>query len=211
MHRLFAFGLALVLLSGQAFGDSLFRQKEQRSGTLVSEKRARFEKGDILTVLIREEIDAQTVSDTDTKKESSVEAMAPSAQNAFLVANKPGGLNILNPEELPNWSIESENEHKTAGKTQRKSTLTTSITCEVMKVYENGNLKVEGEKKVTVNREDSLIKVSGVVRSRDVSPSNTVQSTQLANADIELRGKGPLWNNQRRGIISKILDWFSPY
>ena len=211
MHRLSAFALVLVLLGGSALADSLFRQEEQKSGTLVSEKKARYEEGDIVTVLIREEIDALTVSDTNTKKESSVEAQALAAQNAFLVANKPGGLNILNPEELPNWQVEAENEAKTTGKTRRNSSLTTSVTCTVTEALENGNLKVEGEKQVTVNREDSLIKVSGVVRSRDVTPANTVQSTQLANAKIELRGKGPLWNNQRRGFFTKILDWFSPY
>jgi hypothetical protein len=33
----------------------------------------------------------------------------------------------------------------------------------------------------------------------------------VANVTIELKGKGPLWNNSRRGIITKILDWFSPF
>jgi flagellar L-ring protein precursor FlgH len=81
----------------------------------------------------------------------------------------------------------------------------------VKKVYDDGNIDIEGEKRVTVNREDSNLFVKGTVRSRDVSPGNTVLSTQVANVTIELKGKGPLWNNSRRGLITKVLDWFSPF
>jgi len=62
-----------------------------------------------------------------------------------------------------------------------------------------------------VNREDSYLRVSGVVRAEDISPDNTVPSTLLADATVDLDGKGPLWNNQRRGLITRFLDWFAPY
>ncbi|HEO70398.1 MAG TPA: flagellar basal body L-ring protein FlgH, partial [Candidatus Hydrogenedentes bacterium] len=45
----------------------------------------------------------------------------------------------------------------------------------------------------------------------DISPAHTIESARLADAQILLRGKGPLWNNQRRGLITRFLDWFSPY
>jgi flagellar L-ring protein precursor FlgH len=78
-------------------------------------------------------------------------------------------------------------------------------------MFENGTLLLEGEKNVSVNREDSRIYVKGIARARDISPTNTIDSTQLANATIELRGRGPLWNNQRRGLLTRFLDWVSPY
>jgi len=61
------------------------------------------------------------------------------------------------------------------------------------------------------NREDTEFFVTGTVRARDVTSQNTVESTQLANAKVQIKGKGPLWNNQRRGWFTKILDWFSPF
>ncbi len=203
---------AVILAAGlmcAARADSLFSREVEAGGTLISDKTATFEEGDIITVLVRENIDARTQADTDTKKESTLEADAPAAANPFLVSNS--GLNILNPGELPNWDIGIENEHKTTGQTTRANRLITTISCTVVKVHPNGNLDIEGNKKVTVNREDSTLEVAGTVRSRDVGPGNTVLSTQVANANIELKGQGPLWNNSRRGILTKILDWFSPF
>ncbi|MCX5759408.1 MAG: flagellar basal body L-ring protein FlgH, partial [Candidatus Hydrogenedentes bacterium] len=66
-------------------------------------------------------------------------------------------------------------------------------------------------KTVSMNREDSTIHVSGIVRARDVTPANTVLSMQVANAQIILKGKGPLWNSQRRGLLTRFLDWVSPF
>ena len=206
-----SFLLMAAFVAGVAGADSLFTQASAKSGTLISEKTARFEVGDLITLLVQEKIAASTSADTNTKKESSVENEADEQENSFLVADTPGGLNLISPEMLPNWNIEAKNETKARGKTLRNSTLVTTIACVVTEAYPNGNVRLEGQKQVTVNREDSLLVVSGIVRSKDVTPANTVLSTQMADAQVQLRGKGDLWNNQRRGLITKILDWFSPF
>lgn len=194
-----------------AVADSLFSAAVAERGTLISDKTSRFEVGDIIVVQIRESIDASTTSGLNTKKESEVEATANPSANTFFIADGKGGLNIFNEEELPNWQVEIENEHKGNGSTKRTNSLITTVTCTVTEVMRNGNLVIEGEKKVTVNRDDSTLWISGVVRGRDVTASNTIQSNQVANAVIELRGQGPLWNNQRRGLLTRMLDWFSPF
>lgn len=199
-----------LIASFHAAADSLFSQTVASQGPLVSDLKARFEPGDIITVIVRETVDASTTAGTNTKKESDVESQANAGDNQFFVADNPG-LNILNEEELPNWQVEAENETRTTGTETRRSQLQLTITCMVVRVIDDELLLIEGEKRVTVNREDTFMKVSGIVRARDVSASNTVASNQIANAEIELKGKGPLWNNSRRGIFTKILDWFSPF
>ena len=201
-----------LLFAHGASADSLFNQKLAKDGTLVAERKARFNPGDIVTVLVREEIAADTTSNTNTKKESDVGAEAAASENEFLVAvPKDGGIGLVNEARLPNWSITGENEHKGTGSTKRSSSLTTTITCFVSQVLPNGNLMIEGTKKVTVNREDSILTVSGIVRARDVTAENTILSTQVANASVELKGTGPLWTNQKRGLVTRFLDWFSPF
>jgi flagellar L-ring protein FlgH len=191
--------------------DSLFTQRVAKAGTLVTEKLSRYQPGDIITVLVRETLDARTSAETNTTKESEVVAAAPAASNPFLVAAQPNGNNILNAGELPNWNVTGENETKNDGDTIRKNTLTTSITCTVMESLPNGNLRIEGQKQVTVNREDSTVYLSGIIRSKDITPENTIQSTQVADVAVRVKGKGPLWNNQRRGLVTRFLDWFSPF
>ena len=211
MRALALIPLLAVAAAAHAQTGSLFSDRTEAAGTLISERRAKFEPGDIITILVRENIDAQTQANTNTRKESEVSATAPIAANPFLVQRQPDGLGVINPGELPNWQIETDNEHRTQGRTQRNNRLVTTIAARVVEVEPNGNVVIEGSKRVTVNREDSFVKVRGTVRQRDIGRDNTVSSNQVADAEIELQGKGPLWNNQRRGLITRFLDWFSPF
>jgi len=210
---------ALMLCGPIVLADSLFTQEVAEQGTFVSLKKKKFQPGDIITVTVREKIEASTNSNTNTKKESDVESQADAGSNGFLVTpksdgtdpNAPDGLGLISPGKLPNWAIGTKNEQRTTGQTQRQNELVATITCTVKQMFPNGTILIEGEKNVSVNREDSRIYVKGTARARDVSPTNTIDSTKLADATIELKGRGPLWNNQRRGLLTKLLDWVSPY
>lgn len=205
--RIITVALALAT-AWNAQGDSLFQKTAAKPGTLIS-KTNNFKVGDIITVKINETINSTVTANTNTKKESTVEAEAPPAQNPFLV--DPEGPDLISEQELPNWSIDSKNETKTRGQTVRQATLKTSVGCVVTRILENDLLFIEGEKIVATNREDSNLLVTGLVRARDVGTDNTIDSSRIANATIKLSGKGPLWNNQRRGLITRALDWFSPF
>ncbi|HNR30953.1 MAG TPA: flagellar basal body L-ring protein FlgH [Candidatus Hydrogenedentes bacterium] len=205
--------LAGALLAGAAaWADSLFDHQAQQAGTLTAEPRAKFKTGDIITVLVREKTTASTRVDTRTRKESDVESEADPNDNMFWVGGEDSDTNgIFNPGELPNWKVEAENEHRSRGETRRTNEFVTTITCTVIEVMPNDNLMLQGEKRITTNREDSLFIVRGMVRAKDVTPQNTVLSTQMANATVELKGKGALWNSDRRGLLTRFLDWFSPF
>lgn len=204
-----AIPMLLLMAAPLAAGDSLFTASAAKTGTLIAERKARFEIGDIITVLVREKIEASTTADTNTKKESDVQSQAAESANEFFVADDPG-FNITDKERLPNWDLSSENETKTTGKTRRISELESTVPCRVVAAQPNGILTIAGQRKVTVNREDSMLSVSGSLRAEDVSPGNTIPSTLLADASVVLSGKGPLWNNQRRGWLTRMLDWVGP-
>jgi flagellar L-ring protein precursor FlgH len=206
MKSFLTLSIAVFLVMSQGVADSLLSHNAAKQGTFVSEKITRFSPGDIISILISEKIDASTSADINTKKESDIESKGDAGENSFFV----NGLGLVDADTLPNWAIESENETKNTGKTSRKSDLTTTVSCFVSQVLPNGNLLLEGQKQVTVNREASTVVVSGVVRSRDVSPENTITSAKVANLAVQLRGKGPLWNNQRQGFLTRMLNWFSP-
>ena len=211
IKKLFIMLLLMGSIGHGSYGDSLFNQESAKKGTLVASKN-RFEVGDIITVTVKETINSTVQANTNTKKESKVNSKAPETTNDFATSTtKSGGLLGLSSHVLPNWDINSKNEHKTTGNTVRTAQLETTVTCLVKEVLDNGNLIIAGDRNLSMNREDCRLQVSGVVRARDVTPANTVASTQIANASIILRGSGPLWNNQRRGLVTKVLDWFSPF
>lgn len=211
MKKFVVIGLLLGCVGVCAYGDSLFNQESSKKGTLIASKN-RFEVGDIITVTVKETINSTLQSNTNTKKESKVNSAAPETSNDFATSTKKsGGLLGLSSHVLPNWDINSKNEHKATGNTVRTAELETTVTCLVKEVLDNGNLIIAGDRTLTMNREDCRLMVSGVVRARDVTPGNTIASAQIADASIVLRGSGPLWNNQRRGLVTKVLDWFSPF
>lgn len=196
--------LAFGIVCGHSAADSLFSAAVAHEGTLISEERARFEVGDIITVLVQETVSAETSAGTDTEKESELTAGADPDANPFLS-------NIIPDKWFPNWGVNVEHEHESDGTTRRSNRLTLVVSCVVTEVYPNGNVRIEGSKRVTVNREDTNLMLAGDVRTLDVSPANTVTSSQLANAEVELKGHGPLWNNERRGFFTRLFDWVSPF
>lgn len=207
--------VVIALMTGSiawtAAAGSLFNAAAQEQGTLVSQRQQRFKEGDIITVLVEESLTAETEANTNTQRRGGVQSQAREAQNRFLVADRPDGFGIMQPGQLPNWDIGVDNEHRTRGSTERANMLRTTISCVVQEVTENGNIVIEGNKKIRINREDTELTLRGTVRPRDVTTRNTVNSTQVANVDLDLKGEGPLWNNQRRGLLTRFLDWFSPF
>lgn len=203
--------LALTaLVSAPGYADSLFTKTAAQKGTLIA-KNNLFKVGDIITVNVKEKIDSSAIADTNTKKESDVQAEADAGDNTFLIAEKPDGFGITTAEKLPNWDLSGANETKAKGQIRRESELNATVTCVVTAVLDNGLIAIEGEKMVNVSREQSKLHVSGLIRARDVTPANTVLSSQMANASIELTGKGPLWNTTRRGVVTRLLDWVNPF
>ncbi len=47
---------------------------------------------------------------------------------------------------------------------------------------------------------------TGTIRPQDVTPDNTVLSTNIADAKIEYTGKGPIGRKQRGGLLTRIFD-----
>ena len=71
----------------------------------------------------------------------------------------------------------------------------------------NGDLRVAGEQVVEVNNEEQMIRLEGRVRPHDISETNAVVSSRIADARIQYVGDGVLAEGQRQGWITKVLTW----
>ncbi len=97
----------------------------------------------------------------------------------------------------------------TADATQKNS-LVGTITVMVTQVYPNGNLHVRGEKWININEGDEFVRVSGIIRTEDISPDNQIDSNRLADARITYSGRGSFANSSKPGWLMKFLasPWF---
>ena len=79
----------------------------------------------------------------------------------------------------------------------RAGQVTASIAARITEVLPNGNLSIFGRRAMKVNNEVQYITVSGVIRPQDISATNRVKSTYLADSRIEYYGKGALADKQQ--------------
>ena len=84
------------------------------------------------------------------------------------------------------------------GTTSRTATLTAVLTARIVSVLPGGLLLIEGDKNMQVNSEHQVITVRGIIRTADISTSNTVGSTQIADMELLLNGKGVVGDAIRR-------------
>ena len=152
--------------------------------------------GDIITVVIAEEASAQQAATTNTQDDTQLEIKAEPVIPLFKNLTK----NFIGKNEVKNsW--------KGNGTTTRSGKLAGTITATVMEVLSNGNLLIEGKRAIRVNKETQHLKVRGVARPQDIDSRNTINSRNLADAEIKYEGKGSVGSTQRPGIITKITNF----
>jgi flagellar L-ring protein precursor FlgH len=188
------FAACACLAGPAARSESLLEREGYRP--LVSDQRA-LRPGDNLTVLITESAVASTTAKTTTNKEGTVSAAL--AANATRNGNSYG--------RALSGSADLTEDFKGGGTIERTGKLLARLTVLVEAVEPNGTLVVRGEQDIVVNEERQRIAVSGRVRPQDIGTDNTVLSTRLSQARIEMTGQGLLAEKQKPGILTRFLDW----
>jgi flagellar L-ring protein precursor FlgH len=89
--------------------------------------------------------------------------------------------------------------------------LQAQLTARVVRVLENGNLLIEGRRQLTLNAEDEFIVITGIIRPEDISASNSVSSSNIADARILYTGSGVVTDKQHPGWLTRVLDWGWPF
>ena len=93
------------------------------------------------------------------------------------------------------------------GRTQRAGRLLAQLTVSVREILPNGEMWVAGEQRLTLNDELQRIYLEGRIRAQDISDTNLVLSSRLADARIVYLGDGDLSERQKRGWWRKWMDW----
>jgi flagellar L-ring protein precursor FlgH len=177
---------------------------ESRGGMFVDMKGRTV--GDIVTVVIVENASASKEATTETDRKSTMSAGITSLLG---LERKIGSMTGLDPSSLVDAT--TINDFEGGGKTERKEQLTATLTTQVIEVLPNGNLRIEGNKTVTVNNEMQIVKLSGIVRQADVSPRNIVDSKNILNARIAYVGEGVISDKQQQGWLVRALDQVWPF
>jgi flagellar L-ring protein precursor FlgH len=183
---------ALGLVMGPAvltLAQSLY-PVDQNSSMFVDRKARR--PGDLVTVIIVEQAQARQTAATSTGKDSEVSV-------------GPGG-GVL-ADLIPLLRLGGGDSFSADGSTTRGGSLTAKITTRVVESYSNNTMRIEGRQKIVINGEEQEIVLTGLVRTEDVAPDNTVLSTFVADAEISFVGTGMVADKNKPGLLTRLLNW----
>jgi len=152
--------------------------------------------GDLLEVIISESNVGTNNAQTSTSKENSAETTGEATT---------GALSGLFPGM--GGSIDVSSDYSGQASSTRRGTLSSRMTVRIIDVLPNGNLVIEGSKTMEINSDYEVVTISGIVDPRYISASNTVSSSQIANAKITYKGKGSVTDGNRVGLIGRLLNW----
>lgn len=170
--------------------------------------------GDTVTVDIVENTSSKLDANTTASRESDIDAGVDHMLGYVrALEQKNANLNRDNAGALASklFKASMTNEFTGKGSSDRSGQVTASIGARVVEVLPNGNLVLLGRRETKVNKETQYIIVSGIVRSKDITADNRVQSTYLADARIEYYGQGALADKQQPGWLTRILDKTWPF
>ena len=180
-----------------------------RSGpeSLFGDRRAR-ETGDIVTVVVEIDEQAEIRNRTNRNRSSSDDISVPALLGAGALAQRvlPDGAN-LNPAVEASSNTASTGD----GLIKREEKITLRIAATVNHVLPNGHLAIAGSQEVRVNYELRELQVAGIIRPEDISRSNIITYDKIADARVSYGGRGQISDLQKARYGQQIIDIISPF
>ena len=143
-------------------------------------------------------------------------ASANMTDNATQRRKKDADFRLITPgataATAPGASFNTANNGESAqrGDRTRQLRLDGEITARVMSIDPvTGVLTIKGTKTIGVDKEQQLIAFSGAIRPQDLGGANTIASSRVADAKLDITNKGSL-GKAKQGLLSKILSAFWP-
>ena len=171
--------------------------------------RKAFRVGDIITITLNERTQASKNANSALKKDGSGTLGVPNLFGMTVAPDNPlrniSRLGMTNDSLSLEASWNSQRANTGSGQAGQSNSLSGSVTVTVAEVLPNGILAVRGEKWMTLNTGDELMRISGLVRADDISTDNTVSSTRVADARITYSGTGAFADASQPGWMSRFF------
>ena len=179
----------ISFFAGAAFGQVM----QNPNNSLFADYKAS-KVGDAVTVIVTEQNSASKDASTNTSRQSTINGTAQASYGA---------------KNLPSAGLQlgTDNEFKGSGSTSEAGSVQAVLSARVTKVDGYCNLEIEGSRLISVNGQDQIIKLSGVIRPSDIQPDNTISSSYISDAKIIFEGSGSIDRAQSPGWITKFFHW----
>lgn len=186
--------LILLILLLLPFTIKLYGGDFGQSSSLFTDIKAH-KVGDILTVLIYEQSRATSNVENLTEKETDISVK--------------GGPGIGPLDFIPLFGAKGNNASTFDATSEniRNGSLRAKMSVTVIDVKDNGDLIIKGSRTIGISGDRETLALTGVVRQKDISPNNTIDSYLIADAEIHYTGKGDATTASRPGFVTRFFNW----
>lgn len=153
--------------------------------------------GDTLKVDIAESLASSNKIATSSSRENSVASKGPGTTDDSWGILK-GILNL-------DVSASGSDAYKGNGSSENASSFSGQLAASVINVLPNGNLLVAGERSVMVRGDYTMLRFSGIVDPKDLRDGNVVASVDVAQARVEVGGRGDISEAASRSWLQRVL------
>lgn len=182
--------LGMIIFSMHAYGQDM---RQNSFSSLFSDQKAN-RVGDAITILVVESSQASNDAETSAGRTSN---LGLTGQLNTGAATAPGVA----------ATVGTNNDFKGTGSTATQGMINTKISATVDSVLSNGNLVIDGNRKIVINGQEQTVSIKGVVRPADIAADNSVLSYNISDAQIVFKGAGLINSAQSPGWLTKFLHW----
>lgn len=175
--------------------------------SLLGDRRA-MAKGDILTVVIEIDEEAEISNDTQRSRSGSESMEIPQLFGLpqRIDEQLPPGASMADAVELG-----SKSQSGGKGSVKRNEKLTLRVAVTIVDVLPNGILAISGSQELRVNFELRELLVTGYVRPEDITRQNEITYDKIASARVSYGGRGQITDVQQPRYGQQALDVILPF
>ncbi len=164
--------------------------------------------GDILTVSIAISDQATINNKTERTRDDGEDSNITNLFGFEAGLKKVVSSNVLNTSTV---SLDTDHTTMGEGKIARDETITLTVAAVITQILPNGNLVINGRQETLVNYELRELNITGIIRREDISSSNTIDHTKIAEMRVTYGGRGNVSELQQPRWGMQILDIVSPF
>jgi flagellar L-ring protein precursor FlgH len=176
-------------------------------------KPKKLRKNDVVTIIVEQDSSYTSTAQSQNQKQQDFDL---ALQNWIQLHTSKNGVpntatSVGSSGTLPEAKFKYDNNRQNQASQTRQDTLSDRISATVVDVKPNGTLVVEAVAQVTVDKEVQIFRLTGICRGEDITPDNTVLSTQLANLSISKQTKGEVHDGVKSGWLNSLIDKVNPF